>query len=205
MNKNDEPSANRYKQDLMSLRSAGAEATENYVEENGVRFRLPYKIIKHVVFSNVSKHDMLDQEHAARLQYRLLLLEPVIKAYVEFAKERITVIYNPRSAGNIREKMSLDELIGFLAKEGIQIDSGAVVERDYDYYKEFYSYAFNPKVIREHAPYGYTDEQWKKMKPGWEKKMEKVRVEKERTFKEYQKHYELLHPEVYGQQTGQSQ
>ncbi len=200
MNKNDEPGINRYKQDLEALKNARIDDSNQYIMENGVKVRLPYRMIKQVVFANVSKQDMIDQQHAARLQYRLLLLDPVIKAWVEFVKGRITVIYNPMGADNIREKMSLDDIIQFLAKEGVYVSRNDCTERDYDYYKEFYSYAFNPKVIREHAPYGYTDQQWKKMKPGWEKKMREVREKKETQFKEYQKNYELLHPEVYGAQ-----
>ncbi len=200
MNKNDEPSVNRYKQDLEAMRTAGIDDSNQYIVEDGVKVRLPYKMIKQVIFTGVSRQDMVDQQHAARLQYRLLLLDPVIKAWVEFVKERITVIYNPTGADNIREKMSLDDIIQFLGKEGVHVDRNSSSERDYDYYREFYSYAFNSPVIREHAPYGYTDEQWKRMKPAWEKKMREVRERKEVQFKEYQKKYELQHPEVYSPQ-----
>lgn len=205
MNKNDEPGINRYKQDLEALKNAKIDDSNQYVIENGVKVRLPYKMVKQVLFTNVSRQEMVDQEHAARLQYRLLLLDPVIKAWVEFAKGRITVIYNPTGADNIREKMSFDDLIAFFEKEGIHLGRNTAEERDYDYYKEFYSYAFNPKVIREHAPYGYTDEQWKKMKPAWEKKMRDVAAKKEVSFKEYQKRYEAMHPEVYGPQQSSQQ
>ncbi len=196
----EESSATRYQQDLQKMRESGAEIddSKNFVDENGKRFRVPYHMIKKVEFSNISKADMVSQEHAARLQYRLMLLDSVIKAYVEFQRQKITVIYNPDTADNIREKMSLEQLIEFLKGQGINVDRNAMAERDYDYYKEFYNYAFNPKVIREHPPYGYTLEQWKKMKPEWEKAMKEGEEKKQQHFKEYQQSYEKLHPEVYG-------
>ncbi|EQD50001.1 hypothetical protein B2A_07454, partial [mine drainage metagenome] len=131
MDTREEPESNapRYKQDLEQQSKQNIDDSKNWIVEDGKKFRLPYKIIKQVVFSNVSKADMIDQEHAARLQYRLLLLEPVIKAYVEFQKGRITVIYNPAGADNIREKMSLDDIIAFLAKEGVNIDRERADER----------------------------------------------------------------------------
>lgn len=192
-----ESNAPRYKQDLEQQSKQNIDDSKNWIIEEGKRFRLPYKAIKQAVFTNVSKSDMVDQEHAARLQYRLLLLEPIIKAYVEFQKGRITVIYNPAGADNIREKMSLDDLIAFLAKEGINVDKSAIAERDYDYYKEFYSYAFNPKVIRERPPYGYTLTQWRKIKPKKEAKAKEYEKKKWLNFKKYQKGYEEKHPEVY--------
>jgi hypothetical protein len=201
MNKDEGPSVNRYKQDLEALKDAKIDDSNQYVEENGTKYRLPYKMIKEVVFAGVSQAEMIDAQHAARLQYRLLLLDPVIKAWVNFVKGRITIIYNPTGADNIREKMSFDDIVQFLDKEGVHVGRQNAAERDYDYYKEFYAYAFNPKTIREHAPYGYTDEQWKKMKPGWEKRQQEGRKKKWEQFKEYQDGYEKLHPEIYGQRT----
>lgn len=199
MNKDEGPSINRYKQDLEAMKNAHIDDSNQYVEENGARYRLPYKMIKEVVFTGVSQTEMIDPQHAARLQYRLLLLDPVIKAWVNFVKSRITIIYNPTGADNIREKMSFDDILAFLDKEGVHVSRNSAAERDYDYYKEFYTYAFNPKTIREHAPYGYTDEQWKKMKPEWEKRQQEGRKKKWEQFKEYQDSYEKLHPEIYGQ------
>lgn len=196
----EEASITRYQQDLQKLRESGKEVddSKNFVDENGKKYRVPYHMIKKVEFPNISKADMVSQEHAARLQYRLMLLDPVIKAYVEFVKQRITVIYNPDTADNIREKMSQEQLIEFLKNQGINVDRTKMVERDYDYYKEFYGYAFNPKVIREHPPYGHTTEQWKKMKPKWEQSMKEGEAKKQQNHKEYQEKYERLHPEVYG-------
>lgn len=200
MNKNEGPSVNRYKQDLEKMRESGVQ-DKGWVNEDGIEVRMPYRMIREVTFSGVSQQELADMEHAARLQYRLLLQDPIIKAWVNFVKRRIIVIYNPKGADNIREKMSLEELVGFLGKEGVHVDIANAAERDYDYYKEFYNYAFNPKVIREHAPYGYTEEQWKRMKPEWEKKMAEGRKRKWLKFLDYQKSYEKLHPEIYGQES----
>lgn len=202
MNKDDgQPGQTRYQQDLQKLKEQGGQADDsrNYIEEEGKHYRLPYRTIRMVEFSNIEEKELIDPGHSARLQYRLLLLDAVIKAYVEFPRQKITVIYNPKEADNIREKTSQEELIAFLAKEGVGVDRSSITERDYDYYKEFYSYAFNPKVIREHPPYGYTTEQWRKMKPQWEKKMEEHKRTKSEKFREYQNSYEKLHPEVYGE------
>ena len=190
-------SVNRYQEDLKRLKEQDLENNATYIEEEGKRYRIPYKIIKKVEFFEISKEDMIDHPHAARLQYRLMLLDPVIKAFVEYTRGKITIIYNPAGAKNIREKMSLDEIIAFLAKEGVHVNRSNMVESDYDYYKEFYSYAFNPKVIREHAPYGYTKEQWKKMKPDWEKKMAQLQIEKNERYQNFKKRYESEHPDVY--------
>ncbi len=197
MNKNEEHAARtRYQQDLEEEKSRHIDDSKNYVEENGKRFRIPYRIIKEAVISGINKDDLIDPGHAARLQYRLLLMDAVIKAYVEFAGEKIIIIYNPIGADNIREKTSLEKLVLYLEKEGIHVDKKNIEERDYDYYKEFYSYAFNPKSIREHPPYGYTPEQWKTLKPAWEKKVIEFEKEKLARFREYQKEYEELHPEL---------
>src|ERR1700719_2137966 len=116
---------------------------DEYVVEDGKRFRVPYKIVKEVIFTNLKKEELIDIPHASRLQYRLMLLDPIIKARVDFTKLKISVIYNPSSAENIRAKMSFDELIEVLSKQGIHPDPKSTVETDYDYYKNFYSYAYN--------------------------------------------------------------
>ncbi|MCL4404501.1 hypothetical protein M1583_00735, partial [Candidatus Marsarchaeota archaeon] len=66
----------------------------------------------------------------------------------------------------------------------------------YDYYKNFYSYAFNPPAIREHAPYGYTIQEWKKMKPEYEKKKAEYRKKSEEKFHNFQMEYLKEHPEL---------
>ncbi|MDE1761784.1 MAG: hypothetical protein KGH78_01165, partial [Candidatus Micrarchaeota archaeon] len=154
------------------------------------KFRIPYRIIKKVTFSNVRKEEMRDIPHCARLQYRLMLNDAILKATVNFTRGTINVVYNPSSAQNLREKISQEEIIAFLAKEGVHIDRGSVSERDYDYVKEFYSYAFNPPRIREHPPYSYTMEQWRRMKPEWDKKQEDYDKKKRDEFKAWQQQYE---------------
>jgi hypothetical protein len=147
-------------------------------------------MIKRVVFTNVKKSEMIDIPHAARLQYRLMLLDPVIKASVDFTKSKITVIYNHDKSDNNKEKMSLDELKAVLKKEGVSTDEPVTAaNEDYDYYKEFYTYAYSPPSIRERAPYGYTQEQWQKMKPEWHEKMQKGEQAKKEKFRDFQQRY----------------
>lgn len=169
---------------------------DSYVVEDGKRYRVPYRMIKMVTFTNVDRQELIDIPHAARLQYRLMLLEPVIKARVDFTKSKITVIYNHREADNIREKMSLEELEEFLLKQGVRVSAEHTVVEDYDYYRSFYSYAYNPPSIREHPPYGYNMEQWKAMKDRWDRKMEEGEREKYENFKKFQESYLEDNPEI---------
>jgi hypothetical protein len=167
-----------------------------YIVEHGHKFRVPYHMIKKVTFTNVSKQDMIDIPHAARLQYRLMLLEPIIKASVDFTKSKITVIYNNDDSDNNHPKISIDALRDQLQKEGIQTDTAHMVIDDYDYVKNFYSYAYNPPTIRERAPYGYTQEQWAKLKPEWEEKLKKGNLEKVEKHKAFQQAYLEENPEI---------
>jgi len=170
---------------------------DDHITENGKRYTLPYRMIKQVTFTNIRKEELVDIPHAARLQYRLMLLEPVIKARVDYTKSKIVVIYNPREAENIREKMSLEELRNFLSKQGVNsISEENTLEEDYDYKKQLYDYAYTPPSIRERAPYGYTIEEWKGMKPEWEKKMAKTEVEKQEKFRKFQEGYLEANPEI---------
>jgi hypothetical protein len=169
---------------------------EYQIVENGKIYTVPYRMIKRVTFTNIKKDELVDIPHAARLQYRLMLLEPVIKATVDFTKLKIMVIYNPRTANNNREKMSLEELQEFLVKQGVHTDEKYLEERDYDYKKELYDYAYTPPSIRERAPYGYTMEEWKSMKPEWEKKMVKGEIEKQEKYKKFQESFLEENPEM---------
>ncbi len=197
LSRNDDMDRNRSSTEKYGEESENDKGHAQYIEEDGKRYAIPYKTLKLVEFFGLNKTELIDQEYSARLQYRLLLLNAVIKAYVEFQNAKITIIYNPIEADNIKEKIDLDELIKFLDNEGIKIDKSNSNERDYDYYKEFYQYTFNPKTVRESTPYGTTLEQWKKEKPKWEKKLQRVKEKKLNDFFEYQKEYEKLHPEVY--------
>jgi hypothetical protein len=140
------------------------EGEMSWVEESGKLYRMPYKMIKQVVFSELDKNELKDIPYSARLQYRLLLMEPVLKAKVAFHKRFIRIIYNPTGADNIKPKISREQLIKFLADEGVHVRQDKIEERDYDYYKEFYQYAYFPKSIREAPPYGWTKEEWQKQK-----------------------------------------
>ena len=191
------PKASGYNEELAKEQVMDLDLSKEYVnDENGVKVRMPYRTVKRVLFSGVKKEELKDQPHAARLQYRLMLLEPVIKAYVNYLKGQIIVIYNPIGADNIKDKMSLQELVDFLAKEGVHVDMNSAKEEDFDYTKEFYSYAFNPARIREHPPYGYTMEEWKKRKAAFEKELQEQKVSKWQKFKEWQQKYKQEHKDI---------
>ena len=136
----------------------------HFIEEDGKKFRMPYKIIKKVTFKNLDQKELIDIPYSARLQYRLLLFDAVIKAKVDYYKRFIRIVYNHPEADNIREKISRKQLIDFLAGEGVHVktDPENMEEVDYDYFKELYSYAYFPPSIREAPPYGWTREEWKK-------------------------------------------
>ncbi|MCL4373846.1 MAG: hypothetical protein M1360_03120 [Candidatus Marsarchaeota archaeon] len=163
-----------------------------YVREGNSEYRLPYDIIRQVVFSNIKKEELIDMPHAARMQYRLMLMDPIIKARVDFTKSKITIIYNPKGADNAKPKMSLDELIAVLEKEGVHVDRSSIDDKDYDY-RNFYNYAFNPAEVRERPPYSYSHEEWKKMKVGVEQKRAEVRKKKLEKFHEWQERYAKEH------------
>ncbi len=192
------PKGSGYKEELAKESKENIDLSKEYIRENNALIRMPYRMIKQVTFSDVSKADMIDQQHAARLQYRLMLLDAVIKARVNYAKGHISIIYNPVGADNIREKISLDELIEFLGKEGVHVDRNKMKNEDYDYYKEFYSYAFNPNRIREHPPYGMSEEEWKKRKPKFEEEARESERSKWQKFKEWQQKYKEEHKDILG-------
>ncbi|MDE1856815.1 MAG: hypothetical protein KGH98_01885 [Candidatus Micrarchaeota archaeon] len=183
----------QYQKDLKQQAEAEEKEYDDYVVEDGKRFRVPYKMIKRVVFRDVSQKEMVDLEHAARLQYRLMLQDPIIKASINYVKSTITVLFNPDTAENRREKISVDQLIKFLADEGVHVDRSKMDLEDYDYYKNFYSYAFNPPSIRERPPYGYSMKQWKDMKDEYLKKYEEGNVKKLEKFQQWRKEYEATH------------
>lgn len=190
--------ANEYQKELAQQSSLDEKELEKqYIEIDGTKFRVPYRIIKKVVFSNISQQEMRDMDHAARIQYRLMLNDAVLKATVNFVKQTISVVYNHKEADNLKDKVSRQDLIDMLAKEGVHIDPHAVEERDYDYVKEFYTYAFHPTRIREHAPYSYTIEQWRKMKPQWEAKQAEFEAKKLEAHRKFQEEYDktVWHPE----------
>lgn len=169
---------------------------DDYIDENGKRYRVPYRMIKKVTFTDLKKEELIDIPHAARLQYRLMLMDPVIKATVDFTKLKIAVLYNPREADNIREKISLDELKEFLSKQGVHVENEHTNLEDYDYYKNLYTYAYTPPEIRERAPYAYSMDEWKKMKPEFEVKMKENEIKKQEKFRKFQENYLDSNPEM---------
>lgn len=137
-----------------------------FIEEEGRKYRMPYKIVKKLTFKNLDQKELIDIPHVARLQYRLLLFDAIIKAKVDFHKKFIRIIYNNPEADNIREKISRAKLIEFLAGEGVHVSEAPenMEEVDYDYKKELYDYAYFSPSIREAPPYGWTREEWAKEK-----------------------------------------
>lgn len=161
------------------------DAVSSYVvDKNGVKVRMPYQMIKLVEFDDIDPKELIDIPHSARLQYRLLLMDAVIRCKVEFVKRKIIVIYNHPEAKNYKDKISQQQLIEFLAKEGVHVKLDKMTERDFDYFKEHYTYAFEPEVIRESVPYGYTKEEWQKMKVQTEAKKKEEHDKKVKELEE---------------------
>ena len=190
--RNNTPEESGYTKDLSQV-----QAYDDKIVYKGKTYRVPYKVVKEAVIK-VSKDSMHDLEHAARLQYRLMLLDSVIKAKVEFVKGIITIVYNPKDSPNSKAKASIDELIEFISKEGV-LQEGSFTERDLDYFEEIYKYQFEPATIREHPPYGYTIKEWKSLKPGWENLLKEKNASKHEDFKKFQEKYLEGHPALAGE------
>ena len=190
---------NTYQKELEQSKKEDPNKYDDKVMIDGHPFRIPYKIIKEAVWSGVSKEEMVSMEHAARIQYRLMLLEPIIRAKIEFMKQKVTIIYNPDTAVNRKEKISMEELVKFMATEGVKLDPHKAEMRDFDYVNEMYKYQFDPPTVRERPPYGYTMEEWKKMKGEYTTKINESKVASESKFKGWQDSYAGQHPEVFGQ------
>jgi hypothetical protein len=167
----------------------GQKGEMEWLDEDGKKFRMPYRMIKEVTFSDLDTKELKDIPYCARLQYRLMLMDSVLKAKVAFHKRFITIIYNPVGATNIKEKISMEQLVQFLANEGVHVKPEKTAERDYDYYREFYQYAYFPPVIREAPPYGWTREEWK---------AEKVRKEREAHRLEHQTVAGKIKAKIFG-------
>ncbi len=192
------PKRSAYQEDLQSTAGLSEEQISGqYVMENGNRIRVPYRMVREVIFTNV-KHtgEFADAEHAARLQYRLMLNDAILKARVFFIRNKIAVIYNPKDATNLKEKIDIEEIKMFLREQGVEIDEGSISDQPYDYYKDLYTYAFMPPAIREHAPYGYTLKEWKRMKPEWNRKSIEYKAKKEAKQEKFRQEYLLEHPEL---------
>ncbi|MGC8601658.1 MAG: hypothetical protein ACP5GO_05670 [Thermoprotei archaeon] len=179
--------------EVSTFSEAGVSYEDELIEELGKKYHVPYKIVKEAVIS-VRRDDLGDQGRAAMLQYKLMTDDAIIKASVNYITGRITIIYNPKGAKNLRPKIDLEEVLNKLRSEGIEPLS--VEERDYDYYREFYSYAFNPPKIRDRPPYGYDAEKWNKIKEEYEERRLKHEEEKRRKFREWQREYYEKHKDV---------
>jgi len=172
-------------------------AQDEYIIDDGKRYTVPYQKVKYVVLKNISKEELIDAEHAARLQYRLLLLEPVLRAKVDFGSLKISLLYNPEAAKTRNRRMSLKGILDFLASEHVHADANSVEERDVDYYKEIYSYYYDPETVRERPPFGYTPEEWSKgARAKYDEKMATAEAEKLRKFHEWQLEFEKEHAEL---------
>ncbi len=193
------PQKSAYQEDLQATANLTDEQIKaQFVMEDGNPIRVPYKMVRQVVFENV-KHtgEFMDAEHAARLQYRLMLKDAVLKARVHYIRNKILVIYNPLDADNLKEKTSLEEIKAFLKVESnVEIDENAIRDEPYDYYTNFYKYAFSPPAIREHPPYGYELKEWKKMKPQWDRKVEEYSKKKKIKQEEFKRAYLADHPDL---------
>ncbi|MGC8709997.1 MAG: hypothetical protein ACP5RF_00045 [Candidatus Micrarchaeia archaeon] len=115
---------------------------------------IPYKKIVHAVIS-VDKKGLVDVPHAARLQYRLLLNDAIIKAKVSFAKGSIELYYNKKGAENELPKISLDGIIALLKENGVEPKENGIKEEEVEYKDTLYNYAFEPKEIKKAKPYGW--------------------------------------------------
>jgi hypothetical protein len=179
------------------LKSTGKDEYIDYtVTENGKSYRIPYKMVREMVITGVDKQELKDIPHSARIQYRLLLLDAILKAKIEFIRGKVTITYNPSGAANSKDKISKEEIIMFFAEQGVHIDPKGITEREVDYINEIYKPQFDPAQIREHPPYGYTREEWKKMKPKYAEKMIKGNRKKQEKFHEWQQSYIRKYPEI---------
>jgi hypothetical protein len=172
------------------------EPSTAYIGENAGRYKVPYQNVKELIFANVKKDELVDAEHSARLQYRLLLMDAVIRAYVDFPQRKIFIIYNPEGADSKLKKASRQELVAFLAGQGVHVSENEVQENDLDYYSSIYAPQYNPPSVREHPPYGYTPEEWKKMKVDYEKRRLIWDEKNREKFRAWQLSYLKRHPEL---------
>ena len=179
------------------LKNTGKDEYIDYtITENGRSYRIPYKMVREMVITGVDKQELKDIPHSARIQYRLLLLDSILKAKIEFIRGKVTITYNPTGAANSKDKISKEEIINFFAEQGVHIDHKGIAEREVDYINEIYKPQFDPAQIREHAPYGYTREEWKKMKPQYAERLLEGERKKQERFHEWQQSYIKKYPEI---------
>ncbi len=124
---------------------------------------IPYDKIVHATIK-VKKAELIDIPHAARLQYRLMTNDAIIKAKVHFQKEYIELYYNPKSEENksMQPKISLDEIIKILNDNGVHPLKNGIKEEIVDYKTTLFDKMFNPPQIREIRPHGWGQSQAQK-------------------------------------------
>jgi hypothetical protein len=115
---------------------------------------VPYKKIVHAEIK-VDKSRLIDIPHAARLQYRLLLNDAIIKAKVSFTKGSIELYYNKEGSDNEMPKVSLENVLTLLKENGVEPQKDGINEKEVDYKDTLYNYAFKPKEIKRAKPYGW--------------------------------------------------
>ncbi len=196
--KNKIPQKSAYQEDLQRTATLTKEQIDNqYIMEDGNPIRVPYRMVRQITLTGIRPAGAFsDQEHAARLQYNLLLNPAILKARVHYIKSSIIIIYNPKDTDNLKEKIDTDEIKHLLYEQNVEIDDNSIKDEPYDYYKYFYSYAFKSPSVKEHSPYGYTLQEWEGMKPEWEEKVKKYTKKKERIQKQFQESYLNEHPEL---------
>ncbi len=178
-----------------AVRSSAVQPGEStFISEDGKSYRMPYRAVRRAVLSNLRRDELQDARHAARLQYSLMLLEPVIKATVDFGELKATVIYNPLDADNGMPKTDLGHIEDVLAQQGVHMHPGSVKDESYDYYGQLYSYAYSPRRTRESVPYGHSTKEWKGMERAYESKLAKADKRKLARFRAWQDRYLREHP-----------
>jgi len=146
-----------YAEELARESKEEIDVSKEYIKEGDALIRMPYRKIKKVTFTNIKKEELKDIPHAARLQYRLLTNDAIIKAKVHYQKELIEIYYNPKSSENksTQPKMSLDEIIKILNENSVHPEKDAIKEEIVDYKKTLFDRAFNAKQIRHAKPYSW--------------------------------------------------
>ena len=71
-----------------------------------------------------------------------------------------------------------------------------MVNEDYDYYKNFYSYAYNPPSDKGEGPYGYTPEQWAEAQARVGAEAEEGKPGEAGKYKAFQEDYLEENPEM---------
>ncbi|MGC9099007.1 MAG: hypothetical protein ACP5HW_00450 [Candidatus Micrarchaeia archaeon] len=117
---------------------------------------IPYDKIKYAKIK-VKKEELIDMPHAARLQYRLLTNEAIIKAKVHFNEGLIELYYNPKGKENksLQPKTSMEEILKILADNNVHAKTEDVKEEVVDYKEKLFEPTFHPKEIRKVKPYGW--------------------------------------------------